>query len=113
MIDSAVARAHTLPFGSRAAARCSGLGRGLAAAALLAAGIAQPAAALVINPVFDSAITSRANASTIEAAFNTVVQDYTGQFTSNAQINVQVSWGSVGGQAMSSGAVGSTLSTLY
>jgi hypothetical protein len=92
-----------------AAAKCCGV----AALALLAAGTAQPAAALVIHPVFDGSITSQANAAAIEAAFNTVAQDYSGQFANNAQINVQVSWGSVGGHALSNGAVASTLSSLY
>ena len=74
---------------------------------------AQPAAALIIRPVFDISITSLANAGTIEFAFNTVAQDFAGQLTSNAQINVQISWGSVGGHTLSSGAVASTLSSLY
>ena len=94
MSDSVSTRARTL-FSSRKAAaqRC-----GFAAVALLAASMAQPAAALVINPSFDNSITSLANAGTIKAAFNTVAQDFASQFTANAQINVRVSWGSVGGQ---------------
>jgi len=108
MTDGAVTSARTLFFSKAAAQRY-----GFAAVTLLMVGMANPSAALVINPVFDSSITSLANASTIKAAFNTVVQDFTSQFTSNAQINVQVSWGSVGGYPMSSGAVGSTLSSLY
>src|SRR4051794_32790183 len=90
------------------ARRCS-----FAAVTLLAVGMAQPAAALVINPVYDSSITSLANASTIEAAFNTVTQDYASQFTNSAQINVKVSWGSVGGYALPSNAVGASTSSLY
>ena len=109
MTGSAVTSVRALVFSGKAAARR----RAFAIVALVAAGTAQPAAALVIRPVFDSSITSLANASTIQAAFNTVVQDFTSQFTSNAQINVQVSWGSVGGHALSSGAVASTLSSLY
>src|SRR5690242_5233639 len=70
---------------------------GLAAVALLAASTVQPAAALVIQPSFDSSITSLANASAITAGFNTVARDIASQFTTNAQINVRVSWGSVGG----------------
>src|SRR4051794_13138534 len=88
--------------------RCS-----FAAVALLAVGMAQPASALVINPVYDSSITSLANASTVEAAFNTVAQDYASQFTNSAQINVKVSWGSVGGYTLPSGAVGASTSSLY
>ena len=109
MINGAVGSSRTLSFSRKAVARRLGF----AAVALLAAGMAQPAAALVINPVFDSTITSLANASTIKAAFMTVAQDFSSQFTTNAQINIQVSWGSVGGHPMSSGAIGSTLSSLY
>ena len=109
MIHGAVTSARTLFFGRKAAAqRC-----GLAAVALLAAGTAQPAAALIINPVFDSSITSLANAGTIEAAFNTVAHDFASQFTSNAQINVQVSCGSVGGQPLATNAVAASISSLY
>src|SRR4051794_11051407 len=109
MIHSAVTSARTSFFGCKAAAqRC-----GLAAVALLVASMAQPAAALIINPVFDSSITSLANAGTIEAAFNTVAQDFASQFTSSAQINVNVSWGSVGGQPLPTGTVGASIASLY
>ncbi len=86
---------------------------GFAAVALLAASMAQPAAALVIKPSFDSSITSLANASTITAAFNTVAQDFASQFTANAQVNVRVSWGSVGGYSLPSNAVGASNTSLY
>jgi hypothetical protein len=109
MFDSVATRARTLVSNSKTAAQCSSL----AAVALIAGGIAQPAAALVINPVFDSSITSLANASTIETAFDTVAQDWASQFTGSAQINVKVSWGSVGGQALPSNAVGASISSLY
>ena len=75
--------------------------------------MAQPAAALVIKPSFDSSITSLANASTITAAFNTVAQDFASQFTANAQVNVRVSWGSVGGYSLPSNAVGASNTSLY
>src|SRR3954453_17793928 len=104
MASTMAPRTRALFFGKTAAQCC-----GFAAIALAAAGTAQPAAALVINPEFDSSITSLANAATIEAAFNTVAHDYASQFTSSAQINVQVSWGSVGGYALSSTAVGTSL----
>ena len=86
---------------------------GIATVALLALGMAQPAAALVITPVFDSSITSLSNAGIVENAFNTVLQKISSQFASNAQINMKVSWGSVGGRAMPSGAVGASSSALY
>jgi hypothetical protein len=109
MFDSASTRARA-PFSSgKAVAQCFSL----AGAALITAGMAQPAAALVINPIFDSSITSRANASTIQTAFNTVAQDWASQFINNAQINVKVSWGSVGGQVLPSNAVGASTSSLY
>jgi hypothetical protein len=109
MFDSASTRARTPFSNGKAAAQCSSL----AGAALIAAGMTQPAAALVINPIFDSSITSLANASTIKTAFNTVAQDWASQFTSSAQINVKVSWGSVGGQVLPSNAVGASMSSLY
>src|SRR3954447_1750071 len=109
MFGSISTRACALIANGKAAAQCSSL----AGAALIAAGMAQPAAALVINPVFDSSITSLTNASTIETAFNTVAHDYASQFTNNAQINVKVSWGSVGGYALPSNAVGASVSSLY
>src|SRR3954452_14681329 len=56
--------------------KCVALRCGFAAVALLAASMAQPAAALVIKPSFDSSITSLATASAITAAFNAVAQDF-------------------------------------
>jgi hypothetical protein len=109
MFDSATARARASFCNSKTAAQYCGL----AAAALVGIGIAQPAAALVINPAFDSSITSLANASKIETAFNTVAQNFVSQFESDAQINVRVSWGSVGGQALPSNAIGASTSSLY
>src|SRR4051794_11427367 len=104
MFNSASTHARAPVFISKTAVQRSSL----AATALLAASTVQPAVALTINPVFDSSIASRANASTIQTAFNTVAQDFARQFTSNAQINVQVSWGSVGGQKLPGNAVGAS-----
>jgi hypothetical protein len=109
MINSTATSARTLFFSGKTAAQ----GCGFAAVALLAAGMAQPAAALVINPIFDGSITSLANAGTIEAAFNTVAHDFASQFTSTAQINVNVSWGSVGGQPLASNAVAASTQWIY
>src|SRR4051812_9096132 len=86
---------------------------GFAAVAAISLSTAQPAAALVINPIFDSSITSLANASTVQSAFNSVAQSFASQFDTNAQINVKVSWGSVGGQVLPSNAVGASTSSLY
>src|SRR4051795_6878660 len=109
MFGSISTRACALIANGKAAAQCFSL----AGAALIAAGMAQPAAALLINPIFDSSITSLANARTIETAFNTVAQDWASQFTSSAQINVKVSLGSVGGQVLPSNAVGASSTSLY
>ena len=86
---------------------------GFAAVTLLAASTAQPAAALVIKPSFDSSITSLANTSTITAAFTTVANKFASQFTTSPQINVRVSWGSVGGYSLPSGTVGASRTSLY
>jgi hypothetical protein len=108
MTNGAATNARALFFSKAAARRC-----GFAAVTLLAIGMARPSAALVIHPVFDSSITSLANASTIEAAFNTVAQDFTSQFANSAQINVRVSWGSVGGYALATNAVAASTQSLY
>jgi hypothetical protein len=109
MINSAVMGARAPFFSGKIAAESCGF----AAVVLLATSTVQPAAALVINPVFDSSITSLTNARTIEAAFNAVVQDFASQFTNSAQVNVKVSWGSVGGQILPNNAVGASTSSLY
>jgi len=46
------------------------------------------AQALVITPTFDSTITSDANASTIEASINQVIQLYQNTFTNNITVNI-------------------------
>ena len=71
------------------------------------------AQALVINPIFDSSITSRSNAQVIESAFNQVAQTYASNLHGAGTINVGVSWGKVDGYAMSSGALGSSMDMLY
>ena len=87
---------------------------GLATATFIgAAGAAAPAAGMVINPIFDSSITSLANALTIEEAFITVANDYASSFNSNITVNIGVSWGSVAGQALPSSAVGASVDPLY
>ena len=92
-----------------------GARRFLAAAAAtgLALLAAQPASALVINVSYDSSVTSQANAAVIESAFNTVAQDYASSFSNPVTVNVGVSWGSVGGYALPSTAVGASLDYLY
>jgi len=86
------------------------------AAAVLAVGLslaAAPAQALIIHPVFDASITSRADAAAIESAFITVAQTYQAAFTNPATVNVGVSWGAVKGQALGVGTLGSSVDNMY
>ncbi len=82
------------------------LGAVLAAAAL-------PAAAMIINPTYDSSIASLSNASQIRSAFNAVVNDYAKSFTNPVTVNIDVSWGSVAGAALPSSALGASTTALY
>src|SRR2546423_12324119 len=86
--------------------------RGLAVAAA-AALAASPASAMVIKPIFDSSITSLTNAATIENAFQQAASFYSNSFADNVTVNVGVSWGKVGGQALPSNAVGASMDSLY
>ena len=81
--------------------------------AVTAGGLSAPAAALVITPVFDKSVTALANASTVEAAFITVANDYARSFSSTATVYIGVGWGEVGGQTLPSNAVGASLNNLY
>jgi hypothetical protein len=71
------------------------------------------ARALTIHTVFDTSITSQAKAATIEAAFNRVAADYAKSFANPVTVNVAVSWGKVGGQALPASAVGASIDNLY
>ncbi len=72
-----------------------------------------PASALNIVPVFDSSVTGQAAAGAIESAFNTVLGDYAGAFSTPATVYINVGWGEVGGAALPSSAVGASSSNLY
>ena len=74
---------------------------------------ATSAEALVINPVFDSSITSLSNASTVESAFRAAASLYSAAFSDSSTINIQVSWGKVGDFSMPSSALGASLDWLY
>ncbi len=89
--------------------------RALQSAALAAAlaALAAPAAALTINASYDTSITSLANASVIEAAFGQAESNIGSMFSTAATVNINVSWGSVGGQALPSNALGTSISSLY
>ena len=75
--------------------------------------VAGPASALTIKPVFDSSITSRSNAGQIETAFRSVASIFDHALSSSATINIQVSWGRVGGSALPSGVIGASRDNLY
>lgn len=85
----------------------------VAVCALATAAAAAPSQALTILPRYDASVTGQANASAIEAAFNAVAHDYSKSFTNPAKVYVNVSWGSVAGQALPTGAIGASVSTLY
>lgn len=86
--------------------------RGIIAASL--AGVASmPAQALVIDTTFDSSVTSLSNASTVEGYFNAVTSIYQTLFKDPVTVNITVSWGSVGGVALPSNAIGASLDPLY
>jgi hypothetical protein len=74
---------------------------------------AKPAAALTINPIFDSSVTSLSNASLIESVFNEAAGAYDTAFSDQVTINIGVSWGKVGSYALPSNAVGASTDTLY
>src|SRR5512135_406010 len=83
------------------------------AAALLTLAAAAPSDALTILAHYDPSITGLSNASAVESAFNAVVADYAHSFANPATVNVNVSWGSVAGQALPSTAVGASVDSLY
>lgn len=83
---------------------------GAVALALMASA---PASALVINPVYDSSVTSLGYSAQIQNAFNTVASDFARSFTSPVTINIGVSWGKVANTALPSNAVGASSNNLY
>ena len=97
-------------FGGRF--RSSAHRRSVAALALLVAGCALPAQALVIRPTFDSSITSRSNAAAIESAFNATALQFDHAFADPATVNITVSWGSVAGRGLASGDLGGSVDNL-
>ena len=77
---------------------------------LIVAGGAQ---ALVIHPIFDSSITSLANASVVENSFNQVAQVFENNLTGGGTVNVGVSWGKINGYAMRANDIGESQDLLY
>ncbi|HEY0436322.1 MAG TPA: NF038122 family metalloprotease [Phenylobacterium sp.] len=72
-----------------------------------------PASALTIIPTFDASITALSNASTVKAAFKAAANAYASAFDNPATVNITVSWGSVAGHALPSGAIGASSDNLY
>src|SRR5437764_12816073 len=68
---------------------------------------------MVVNPVYDSSITSQADAATIEAAFGTASSVEASAFSDPVTVNVGVSWGSVDGMTLPALAIGSSVDNLY
>jgi hypothetical protein len=100
-----------MSFSFRAAASRAVIARALLT--IIGLGLGGAADAVVIRPVYDSSITSLANAAQVEAAFNAVAQDYSSSLGAPVTVNVGVSWGSVGGQSLPSNAVGASINNLY
>ncbi|MBV9252384.1 MAG: NF038122 family metalloprotease, partial [Acetobacteraceae bacterium] len=69
--------------------------------------------ALMINPVFDSSVTGNTFGSQIESAFNTAARAYDRLLPNPVTVNIQVSWGSVDGNAMPANALGASVDPLY
>ena len=102
---------HSTAFKHQAARRRLALA--VPAVLLLSSLTSGTARAMVINPVYDASVTSLSDSSTVISAFNSVAADFARSFTSNVTVNVGVSWGSVGGYALPSTAVGASTDNLY
>jgi hypothetical protein len=61
---------------------------------------------MTIVPIYDSSITSRSNAATIEAAFQAVANEFDHAFARNVTVKIGVSWGKVMGSPMAAGDIG-------
>lgn len=75
--------------------------------------VAAPGFALTITANFDSSVTSQANAADIESGFQQAESAIDAMFANPVTVNINVSWGSVGGQALPSNALGSSMTSLY
>ena len=74
---------------------------------------APAAQALTINPIFDSSVISSVYSAQIQASFQTAASVFTSNITNNATININVSWGSIAGQALPSSALGASSDYYY
>ena len=82
----------------------------VAGAGVLAA--TTPARALNIVPVYDASVTSLANASVVEGAFQTVANEFDAAFSTPITLKIAVGWGEVDGQGLGAGNVGASLDFL-
>src|SRR5579859_5559330 len=83
---------------------------GAAVAAIL--GATSPAQALNIVPVYDASLTSLANAAVVEAAFQTVANEFDAAYSTPITLKIAVGWGEVDGQGLGAGNVGASLDFL-
>ncbi|HEY2050984.1 MAG TPA: NF038122 family metalloprotease [Caulobacteraceae bacterium] len=67
----------------------------------------------MITPIFDKTITSLSNASTVEGAIDQAVSVFDHDFTSNVNIKIDFSWGTIDGQKVVSSDVSESLSYIY
>jgi PEP-CTERM motif len=77
------------------------------------AGLAGSAHALVITPVFASSITSLSNAATVEGAINQAIDVYEQDFSSNVDIQIEFSFGTIDGQKVAAGDASESISYMY
>lgn len=83
-----------------------------AVAAAVLGCVAPSAQALTIIPVYDSSITSLANAAAIETAFNTVATEFDHTYARNVTVKIGVSWGKVDGRLLGSGNIAASWMNL-
>ena len=73
---------------------------------------ASSAEALTIIPVYDSSVTSLANAATVEAAFQAVANEFDDSFAAPVTVKIGVSWGKVNGHSLGWGNIAASQSPL-
>ncbi len=71
------------------------------------------ARAMSITPFYDRSVASQPNASAIEGGFATAAHLIGASLANPVSVNVDVSWGAVGGRAMPGNALGASLDPLY
>ncbi len=71
-----------------------------------------PASALIINPTYDTTVTTNINAAQFEASFAVAVQSIETLFTNPVTINITVYWGTNGASNPFSGGIGLGASSM-